>query len=221
MRYLELTIEPPIALVPDVFELIADSPYLAEARLQEWNPEGESTVTLFYVCDGEREGVVDRLRESPLVLTADASSLEAGRFGLLVRVDPGSHPLVEQVFRTVTGAGLIVLKPVVYRDGLVHVRFVGTDETLRRAVDRVPDPVGVRVETLGALEDHPAAGVWGLTERQRAALRAAIDLGYYEQPRAATHEDVAAALGISTSTASEHLQKAEAHLVRGAMVASG
>jgi predicted DNA binding protein len=221
MRYLELTIEPPIALVPDVFELVADSPHIAEARLQEWNPEGDSTVTLFYVCDGDRESVVDRLRRSPLVLTADATSLDVDRFGLLVRVDPGSHPLVDQVFRTVTGAGLIVLKPVVYRDARVHVRLVGDDETLRRAVDRVPDPIGIRVETLGALEDHPAAGVWGLTERQRAALREAIDLGYYEQPRRATHEDVAAALGVSASTASEHLQKAEAHLVRGAMVEGG
>jgi predicted DNA binding protein len=56
-----------------------------------------------------------------------------------------------------------------------------------------------------------------LSDRQREAVRAALDIGYYDQPRGATHEDVAAALDCAPSTASEHLRKAEAELVRAAM----
>ncbi len=55
-------------------------------------------------------------------------------------------------------------------------------------------------------------------QRQRAAVRAAVDLGYYDQPRRATHGDVAERLGCAASTASEYLRKAEAKLVRAAMV---
>jgi predicted DNA binding protein len=38
-------------------------------------------------------------------------------------------------------------------------------------------------------------------------------LGYYETPREATHEDVAAELECAPNTATEHLQKGEAKLV--------
>lgn len=52
-----------------------------------------------------------------------------------------------------------------------------------------------------------------LSERQREALRAALELGYYDTPREATHADVAAELDCAPNTASEHLQKGEAKLV--------
>lgn len=52
-----------------------------------------------------------------------------------------------------------------------------------------------------------------LSERQREAVTVAMELGYYEQPREATHEEIAAELGCAPNTASEHLQKAEAKLV--------
>jgi predicted DNA binding protein len=57
--------------------------------------------------------------------------------------------------------------------------------------------------TAAAVETH-------LTERQREALTAAVTHGYYDIPREADHEDVAAAMDCAPSTASEHLRKAEA-----------
>jgi predicted DNA binding protein len=49
----------------------------------------------------------------------------------------------------------------------------------------------------------------GLTDKQAAALAAAIDIGYFDTPRRASAEDLAAKLGVSPSTAVEHLRKAE------------
>ena len=49
----------------------------------------------------------------------------------------------------------------------------------------------------------------GLTDRQAAALAAAIEIGYFDTPRRASAEDLAAKLGVSPSTAVEHLRKAE------------
>jgi predicted DNA binding protein len=53
-----------------------------------------------------------------------------------------------------------------------------------------------------------------LADRQAELVEIALELGYYAVPRTASHEDVAGAAGCVPSTASEHLRKAEATLVR-------
>lgn len=49
-----------------------------------------------------------------------------------------------------------------------------------------------------------------LTQRQEDALRAATLLGFFDRPQRARAEDVAEALGVSRSTALQHIRRAEA-----------
>ena len=58
-----------------------------------------------------------------------------------------------------------------------------------------------------------ATGADGLTDPQREALLAADELGYFDVPRRASLDDVAAELGISASACSERLRRAQTHLV--------
>ncbi|WP_267643339.1 helix-turn-helix domain-containing protein [Haloarchaeobius amylolyticus] len=60
-------------------------------------------------------------------------------------------------------------------------------------------------------EPEPAGS--GLTDRQDEALRTAYELGYFDIPRGASLADVAAELGISASSASERLRRAQTQLV--------
>lgn len=53
----------------------------------------------------------------------------------------------------------------------------------------------------------------GLTDGQSEALRTAYELGYFDIPRGASLEDVAAELGISASAVSERLRRAETRLI--------
>ncbi|MFC7141468.1 helix-turn-helix domain-containing protein [Halosimplex aquaticum] len=53
----------------------------------------------------------------------------------------------------------------------------------------------------------------GLTDAQRDAVRTAYEMGYFEIPRTASLDDVAAELGISASSCSERLRRAQTHLV--------
>jgi len=67
-------------------------------------------------------------------------------------------------------------------------------------------------------DDEGGAGVGSdgddaLTSRQRAAVRTAYEMGYFEIPRRASLEDVAAELDISASSCSERLRRAQTHLV--------
>jgi len=48
-----------------------------------------------------------------------------------------------------------------------------------------------------------------LTDRQRSALQAAVHSGYFEWPREATGQEVAAALGVSPATFSQHIRKGQ------------
>jgi predicted DNA binding protein len=123
-------------------------------------------------------------------------------------------PLFDEIHRLGNEVGLVVRTPFVYRDGAMYGRAVGDPEPLQRALAGVPDAIDVRIEEVGTFRgDDPTTR---LSDRQREALDAARELGYYETPREATHEDVAAELGCAPATASDHLQKAEAKLVESA-----
>lgn len=60
----------------------------------------------------------------------------------------------------------------------------------------------------------------GLTDPQREALRAAYESGYFDIPRAASLEDVAAELDITASSLSERLRRAQTHLVETTVAGS-
>ncbi|MEF8831282.1 MAG: helix-turn-helix domain-containing protein, partial [Halobacteriales archaeon] len=53
-----------------------------------------------------------------------------------------------------------------------------------------------------------------LTEKQQEALMLAVELGYYEQSREATLEDLSEELGIGKSAVSHRLKSAEAKIIR-------
>lgn len=53
----------------------------------------------------------------------------------------------------------------------------------------------------------------GLTDRQYEALRIAYELGYFDIPRQASLEDVAAELDISPSSVSERLRRAQTQII--------
>lgn len=52
-----------------------------------------------------------------------------------------------------------------------------------------------------------------LTDRQREVLRTAYEEGYYERPRGKTGEELAADMGISSATFSQHVRAAERNLL--------
>ena len=52
-----------------------------------------------------------------------------------------------------------------------------------------------------------------LTDRQLDVIQTAFDMGYYEVPREASTEDIAAEIGVDPSTVTEHLQRAERNLL--------
>lgn len=207
---------PNSTVAPEMFRLLAASPHATEARLVDWNL-GADYPTVLYSVDGDADAFRESLPDVPLLRDAELTETGDGHFYLLLTADPSDDELATGLVDVLTTPGLIVLKPAVYRDGDVHVRMVGTEPALQQLVDDHPEDIEVDVRQLGESFSTPDVPAALLTERQQAAVEAALELGYYDDPRTATQADVADRLGCAASTASDHLRKAEATLVRAGM----
>ncbi|WP_313691747.1 helix-turn-helix domain-containing protein [Halorarum halobium] len=99
-----------------------------------------------------------------------------------------------------------------------EVTFFGEDPALHRMIASIPDEMDLRLERTGEYQpdmDNPAAQ---LTDRQKEIVRAAIVAGYYDIPRRATQQDLAAKLELSQGTIGEHLRRAEAKIIQSVVV---
>lgn len=97
-----------------------------------------------------------------------------------------------------------------YAEELQTVREVVTD--LKDACD------GVHLQCLYQTGDDASRDLVSvdrelLTDRQREVLRTAHEMGYFAHPKEANAGDVAASLGIATTTFVEHLSTAQAKLL--------
>lgn len=114
-------------------------------------------------------------------------------------------------------AGVIVDMPIRFTgDGSMRITYLGSDSGFRRLfeVANEMEDVPFRFEVIetGDFEPERTSLVRSLTTRQRKVIEMAVKIGYYRSPREASLKDVADAVGIAPSTASEHLRKTESRV---------
>ena len=109
--------------------------------------------------------------------------------------------------------GLIgTCNPVVTEHGAT-MSFVGPQKAIAKTVSTYETAgVSTDLQTLDVYEGRKRP-IDELTDRQREVIQTAYDKGYYEVPREVTTGDIAAELGIDSSTVAEHLQRAERNLL--------
>lgn len=116
--------------------------------------------------------------------------------------------------------------PTIYRQGWEHYSVIAFDEADVRALlddlraDREIELLSKTSITESQVPHSMLAPVDRLfddvTERQLAALRLALESGYYEQPRQTSLRDLADRTAVARSTYEEHLRKAENKLLTNA-----
>ncbi|WP_276255103.1 helix-turn-helix domain-containing protein [Halomontanus rarus] len=161
---------------------------------------------------GSEDAVRTTLVDDPNVLEWDISSAEAGTVYAYVRFR--APPAVGALREHLTRDSLVVLLPATFHpDGAVELAVVGSQSDLSAAFGDLPEGLSATVLEVGPYRGGRLHRGTGLTDRQRETLRTAHELGYYETPSRASHEDIAAELDCASSTVGEHLRKAEARLV--------
>jgi predicted DNA binding protein len=217
MKELRVTVRIDPADAPAFFSLLAHHRAVEEARVLEVNETSAGVETLLVAIDGDASKFAAGAGETPGVESVEVRTVSDDRAYALVVLRSPETPLFDQLHQVGDDRGFVIRTPFVYRDGAILGRAVGDPAALQRALDRTPDAFDVTVEAIGEFRGPPTRPSTRLSDRQREAVETARNLGYYETPRAATHEDVAAELDCAPATASDHLQKAEAKLADAAL----
>lgn len=116
------------------------------------------------------------------------------------------------------------VQPLIFEGGKAHYRVICQDrDGIRRAVNRMEN-MGYGVE-LVSLKDFnfvsfatevflSSSSIFsGVTEKQLAALTGAFSFGYFDEPKQVDMDYLANQAGVSRSTYSEHLRKAESKII--------
>lgn len=197
--------------VHPVYDVLVTAPYIERARALQWNFSGDELGILHRIT-GDADAFEQQLLDTPEVLGYEIERTGDDEFYVYTR-DETTKPL-RDLFGRVAEGGIIIVPPIVYRsDGTVMLSLFGPDAAVQAAVEDVPGPVGLQVEAVTGLQSTGVTAETRLSKRQREALVAALELGYYEVPREASHEAVAEAIDCAPSTAAEHLRKAESNLI--------
>lgn len=217
MKHLRVTASVDPDRAPPFYSTLAHSPDVRETRVLEWNTTLDDLETVLFAIDGNAEPLANLAPASEGIESVELSASDGRWTYALVEMRTTSTPVFAAIREARTRAGLVVRKPIVYRDGEILFRVVGDPAALQAGIEDAPDALDVRITEIGSLTDGVDRPATALSERQREAVAAALALGYYDRPRGATHENVADELGCAPATASEHLQKAEATCMRAVM----
>ncbi|WP_423747277.1 helix-turn-helix domain-containing protein (plasmid) [Haladaptatus sp. SPP-AMP-3] len=166
------------------------------------------TVAMFAEGRGDIEGLRQILSESPEVFEFSVSGDEDGFFSY---TRYAADDLTRMLMEDRRESSYLIDMPIEHTiDGGLRVTYIGTEAAFTDVLSEQPEGVRIEVERTGTYTPGPRHIVSRLTERQREVLRAAITLGYYQEPRKATHDEIAAVAGLSETTVGEHLRKVEA-----------
>lgn len=164
--------------------------------------------TLLFYVEGDREAYVDALASTDRVVEYDVTPLDETSCYAYVREE--SSEFDARLQTAFQGPGLLVVPPVEFRsDGTARLTVVGEPAALQSTLEDVPAEASVDVERIGEYDGSAPGPGAALTDRQREAVAAALDVGYYDVPRSGSLDDVADELDCAPGTASEHLRKAE------------
>jgi hypothetical protein len=202
---------------PPFFDLLANSAAIAETRLLEWNEARPERATMLYAVRGDPAEFADSATETRGIESVELSETVDEWTYVLLEARPRETPLFAAVNEARARSGIVVRKPVVFRDSAMSCRVFGDAAALQATFAGLPDAMTVRVDGIATLRGDHGRPTAALSDRQRAAVAAAVELGYYDLPREVTHADVAERMNCAPGTASEHLRKAEAKLVTAAL----
>ncbi|WP_135822082.1 helix-turn-helix domain-containing protein [Halostella litorea] len=175
---------------------------------------GDDTVLLFAEASGSQERYRQIMDDSPYVI----EYLTAGedRWMAVSQFEP-TEP-VRRALRLQRESLLVLDTPFHFTsENHLEVTYLGTEDAFRDLFEYAEgtESIGFEVLETGEYEADGSSLRGTITSRQEEVLEAAVDLGYYREPRQASLADVGDAVGISPATVGEHLRKVEERVFRG------
>lgn len=173
----------------------------------------DGTALAIYLLTGDAAALDATLADAPEVDDHHSFNTDGERFHALVHFEPDG-PL-RRLLELAERHHIVMEPPLEFFDdsGSLRVTVGGIQERVQDAAAEFPGGVEVTIEHIGQYDPSRNSLLASLTDRQREVLAVAIHEGYYDIPRRATHEDLAAELGCSAGTVGEHLRKIESRVL--------
>ena len=175
---------------------------------------GDGSVVVVYEIDGRIDHLEMVLEATPEKVVEYTITGEPDPLMAQIRFHPGDA--LEAILGPHRDAGVSFRFPLRYvrhDPATLSVRKVGDRAGIRQALEDVRDVASIEVRAIQPFDSETAQPFRTLTDRQQEVLSTAVELGYYEEPRGATHEDIATALECSPSAVGAHLRRIESSLV--------
>ncbi|QLK27158.1 helix-turn-helix domain-containing protein [Natrinema zhouii] len=207
MKSMGIRLEYAPAAIPPIHEGICESPDIdREVIVGGQSVDGVETITSFVY--GDPAAYESLLCDLEGVREYDLTPSDDGFFCYLRR-DLGPEGL--SLLNALAQRTAVIVPPIEVRsDRTIRLTVVGHSSALTAVMEDVPD--GLQLDVRWVSDEVTVSGA-PVSDRQLAALRAARNVGFYEIPRDAGIEAVAAKLECAVSTASELVRRGEANAV--------
>ena len=213
MKYIKLSLAPTDRAIHPIDRYLAGHAAISREALLHVDARADGTTVLLYRVTGDGEAFDDALADQPDVYDHDVVDLAGNGYHAFVQAEAAEAG--GTLLDVAHDHTLIVDTPLEFTDEGLLATLVGTHDNLRAALGAMPDTLDFSVDNAGTYVPGSEDLLSPLTDRQLEVFETAVEEGYYDVPRQATHKDIADNLGCAPSTVDEHLRKAESRVVTG------
>jgi hypothetical protein len=171
-------------------ELMAD-PEVRREAIHHLDRLADGTAVAMYEIGGDPDWIMAIIEERDQSI---GHQLTRGEETVLEHAHFEPTPVTDELLTLVAEYEFALDMPMVFTDdGRSRVTIIASDATISEVFGAVPEDIHLDIERTG---EYVAGGnrlFSLLTGRQREVVRAAVDCGYYREPREATQADVAEA----------------------------
>ena len=189
-----------------------------DSKVMEWCNASIHMYELHSDCEGD----LDRLEGESSFLRDGNLIFKRSRMMRLLSTECDCGPV--NISTILQDENCWYVQPLIFEGGKAHYRVICQDrDGIRRAVNRMEN-MGYGVELI-SLKDFnfvsfptevflSSSSIFScVTEKQLAALTEAFSRGYFDEPKQVDMDYLAEKAGVSRSTYSEHLRKAESKII--------
>jgi predicted DNA binding protein len=211
MRYAKCIIIPNDEGLHPVDRQIAEHPDVTRELLHNVNLLADETIVTLYQLSGDRDALESILEEASMVYKYQLSGA-GDEIHAYIHVEADER--LVQLLGVIRKFEFIFDTPLEYTQrGGLRVTVIGDVGSFQKALPDIPDGIRLKLLKTGTYEPNTDRLFSQLTERQREILRTAVDLGYYDVPRAVTHKEIGEELDCAGGTVGGHLRKIEAKIL--------
>jgi hypothetical protein len=212
MRYLTVCIHAAeTGAFHPVSKRLAEEPSIRREAIHHVELLAEETVLTLAEGSGDRESYEAIMRESTHV----DNFLVSGENRWMATSKFEARDPVKRLLEWHRTSDFVVEWPIkTNADGSVEITYLGTESAFQDLYDDLIQSTAFDADVIetGPYNPNAASLMRSLTTRQQEVLQTAVDEGYYNNPRGATHEDIADEVGIAPTTVGDHLREIESRV---------